>query len=120
MLPYPTPQELFNGDAVALSDPDLDVFIAKGRHDADQLAELLHAGENVPALFRGLQVTAGSVRSGWALFAWHRPGCDAVGEDRPWCGCGLDEAGARVDWYPASADQSTPGAIRVTWFNARR
>ncbi|WP_399559383.1 hypothetical protein [Streptomyces chartreusis] len=116
----PTMQELFNGDAVALTDPDLDQFTAKGHHGVDELAQLLRAGEHVPADFRDYRVTPGTVRHTWTLFAWHRPGCDAAGEDAPWCQCGLDEAGARVDWYPAPADQSTPGAIPVTWFNARK
>lgn len=118
MLPHPTIKELFNGHAVALHDPELDVFIAKGHHNADQLADLLRTGEHVPPLFRAWHAAPGTVNSVWFLFAWHKPGCDAVGEDVPWCQCGLDEAGARVEWHPTPADESTPGAIPVTWFNA--
>lgn len=117
---HPTTQELFNGDAVALSDPDLDQFIAKGHHGVEELGQLLRSGEGVPAGFRNYHATPGTIRHTWTLFGWHKPDCDAAGEDTPWCQCGLDEAGARVDWYPTAAVESTPGAIPVTWFNARR
>jgi len=120
MLPHPNTQELFNGDTIALHDPDLDVFIAKGHHDTEQLAELLRTGDRVPPLFRDYRITPGTVQHTWTLFAWHKPGCDAIGEDAPWCQCGLDEAGARVDWHPAAADATAPGVIAVTWFNATR
>lgn len=120
MLPHPTLKELFNGHAVALHDPELDVFIAKGHHTPDQLTSLLNAGQGVPEGFRSIQVIPATVTTTWAQFAWHRPHCDAVGEDRPWCLCGLDEAGARVDWHPTPAGSNDAGAIPVTWFNATR
>jgi hypothetical protein len=116
MNPHPTTQELFDGNTVALHDPDLDVFIAKGHHDPAELAELLRTGEGVPPLLRDCLVAPGAVTQSWAVFAWHKPRCDAVGEDRPWCQCGLDESGARVDWYPTPADLATPQAVPVTWF----
>lgn len=120
MLPYPNVQELFNGDAVALHDLELDIFIAKGHHNTDQLTESLRTDDGVPPLFREGNITPGTVKHAWTLFSWHEPRCDAVGEDSPWCLCGLDEGGSRVYWYPTTADQSTPGAIPVTWFKARR
>lgn len=120
MHPYVSTHELFNGNAVALHDLDLDLFIAKGHHDEDAINRLLQSGDGVPPVFRDYQVAAGTVTHTWTRFAWHRPGCDEVGEDSPWCLCGLDEGGSRDQWFPQEADPSSTDAIPVAWFTATR
>nr|WSZ21200.1 hypothetical protein OH837_49015 [Streptomyces canus] len=120
MNPRPSTDELFNGDLVALHDPDLDVFVMKGHHDVEAIGRLLAAEDGVPPLFRDVGVIPGTARTAWALFSWHREACDAVGEPRPWCLCGLDEGGSRVDWFPREVPEGTSGAVAVTWFAAVR
>lgn len=120
MQPYVDTQGLFNGNIVVLHDLEMDIYIMKGHHCEEDINTLLQDGAGVPLLFRTLRVVAGTVTRTWTLFSWHRPNCDAVGEDAPWCLCGLDESGSRVDWYPTPADPGTPHAVPVAWFRGTR